>query len=105
MTVNHLPQAMLPIQLGPFELDFGFGLGVRVVTSLGEARSLSSAGEYGWAGAANTYYWIDPAEEMIGLMRHSICRYTPIRSRSVLRSWRIRRLMIKRRKKGMEDRG
>ena len=26
-----------------------------------------SAGEYGWAGAAKTYYWVDPSEDMVGL--------------------------------------
>ncbi|MGV0035807.1 MAG: hypothetical protein ACNYPE_12920 [Candidatus Azotimanducaceae bacterium WSBS_2022_MAG_OTU7] len=24
-------------------------------------------GEYGWAGAAKTYYWVDPAEDLVGL--------------------------------------
>ncbi len=27
-----------------------------------------SVGEYGWAGAANTYYWIDPREEIVGVL-------------------------------------
>jgi CubicO group peptidase (beta-lactamase class C family) len=32
-----------------------------------------SAGEFGWAGAAKTYYWIDPQEEVVGvLMAQSI---------------------------------
>ena len=26
-----------------------------------------SIGEYGWAGAAKTYYWVDPKEELVGL--------------------------------------
>jgi glutamate/tyrosine decarboxylase-like PLP-dependent enzyme len=26
-----------------------------------------SVGEYGWAGAAKTYYWVDPAEELVGM--------------------------------------
>ena len=68
MTTNHIPNHLMPLKLGPWTLDVGFGLGFRVVTSLGEARSLTSLGEYGWAGAANTYFWIDPAEEFIGLM-------------------------------------
>jgi CubicO group peptidase (beta-lactamase class C family) len=68
MTANHIPQSLMPLTLGPFTLDHGFGLGFRVTTSLGEARALSSVGEYGWAGAAQTYFWIDPAEACIGLM-------------------------------------
>lgn len=34
----------------------------------GQSLRLSSVGEYGWGGAANTYFWIDPAENFIGLM-------------------------------------
>ena len=67
MTSNHIPEKMMPLNIGPFPLDSGFGLGFRVTRSLGEARSLKSAGEYGWAGAAQTLFWIDPSEEFIGL--------------------------------------
>ncbi|MCP4418996.1 MAG: beta-lactamase family protein [Chloroflexi bacterium] len=68
MTANHIPNQLLPLAIGPQTLDFGFGLGFRVTTALGKARSLTSVGEYGWAGLAKTYFWIDPAEEFIGLM-------------------------------------
>ena len=59
---------MLPLAMGPVMLDHGFGLGFRVATSLGEARTLTSVGEYGWYGIANTYFWIDRSEALIGLM-------------------------------------
>lgn len=75
MTSDHIPTQLKPIKIGPWTLDHGFGLGFRVATSLGEARSLTSLGEYGWAGAAQTYFWIDPAEEFIGLM---MTQYMPI---------------------------
>lgn len=68
MTADHIPAHLKPLKMGAEQLDFGFGLGFRVATSLGEARSLTSVGEYGWSGAANTFFWIDPAEEIIGLM-------------------------------------
>lgn len=68
MTANHIPSHMLPLKIGINTLDSGFGLGFRVVTSLGQARNLTSVGEYGWAGAAKTFFWIDPAEAFIGLM-------------------------------------
>lgn len=67
MTAHHIPDKLMPIFLGAGERDHGFGLGFRVTTDLGKRRRLSSVGEYGWGGAANTYFWIDPAEEMIGL--------------------------------------
>ncbi len=68
MTSNHIPDSMRPLKMGSDIRDHGFGLGFRVATSLGEARSLTSVGEYGWAGLAKTYFWIDPAEDLIGLM-------------------------------------
>lgn len=67
MTSDHIPVQLKPLKLGLWTLDHGFGLGFRVATSLGEAKSLTSLGEYGWAGAAQTYFWIDPVEEFIGL--------------------------------------
>ena len=83
MTANHMPRHMLPLKLGPRVLDHGFGLGFRVATSLGDMRALSSPGEYGWGGAANTYFWIDPAEEFIGLMmtQHRPILPYPVRER------------------------
>lgn len=68
MTANHIPNALMPLMIGANELDHGFGLGFRVATDLGKARALTSVGEFGWAGAAQTYFWIDPAEDFIGLM-------------------------------------
>lgn len=68
MTANHIPAHLMPIGLGSDRYDHGFGLGFRIYTALGNARKLTSEGEYGWGGAAQTYFWIDPAEEFIGLM-------------------------------------
>jgi len=68
MTANHLPDSMMPIYMGLDQRDHGFGLGFRVTMHTGQCLKLSSVGEYGWGGAANTYFWIDPAEDLIGLM-------------------------------------
>ena len=27
-----------------------------------------SVGEYGWAGVGKTYFWVDPVEEIIGIL-------------------------------------
>jgi CubicO group peptidase (beta-lactamase class C family) len=45
----------------------GFGLGSRVMIDVAQFTGTGSIGEYGWAGAAKTYYWVDPAEELVGL--------------------------------------
>ena len=42
----------------------GFGLGVAVVIDPIEAAIITNAGEYHWGGAASTFFWIDPAEDL-----------------------------------------
>ena len=32
------------------------------------AHVMGSPGEYAWGGAASTMFWIDPAEELIGML-------------------------------------
>lgn len=65
MTANHLPTSLLSNDGAA--AGYGFGLGFRMLMDPPATRSLIGKGEYGWAGAADTYFWIDPAEEMIGL--------------------------------------
>jgi CubicO group peptidase (beta-lactamase class C family) len=48
--------------LGPGD---GFGLTFRVNLNPGRNGALGSAGEFGWAGAAGTRFWIDPKEDMV----------------------------------------
>ena len=43
------------------------GLGFQVVSNVGKRGELSSVGAYGWGGAFNTLYWIDPAEQLVGV--------------------------------------
>ncbi len=68
MTANHIPEALMPLKIGVSPINSGFGLGFSVLTHLGQGRTLTSAGEYGWGGAARTVFWIDPAEDLIGLL-------------------------------------
>jgi CubicO group peptidase (beta-lactamase class C family) len=42
----------------------GFGLGFAVVLDPVKAQIITSAGEYHWGGAASTFFWIDPEEEL-----------------------------------------
>ena len=69
MHTNRLPPALLPYEiLGLAQPGFGFGLGSRVMLDVGANEGPGSVGEFGWAGAAKTYYWVDPAEELVGVM-------------------------------------
>jgi CubicO group peptidase (beta-lactamase class C family) len=45
----------------------GYGLGVRVVTDPAARITLLSPGSFGWSGAFNTHFFIDPEEELIGI--------------------------------------
>jgi CubicO group peptidase (beta-lactamase class C family) len=67
MASNHIGQ--LPFDRPVSDLrGYRFGLGVRVLDNPAEASTLASRGTFGWAGAFNTNSWIDPAEDMVGLM-------------------------------------
>ena len=44
---------------------YGFGLGFAVRKDVGLSSLPGSVGEYYWGGAAGTYFWIDPKEELI----------------------------------------
>jgi CubicO group peptidase (beta-lactamase class C family) len=67
LATNHI--GTLPLVLGQTDLrGYRFGLGVRVLDSPAAACSLLSRGSFGWAGAFGTNSWIDPAEDMVGIM-------------------------------------
>lgn len=69
MTINHLPQDLLKIipaqDLMP---GFGFGIGFSIVVDLPQSAMLGSLGSHGWGGWASTHFWIDPLEELIGIL-------------------------------------
>jgi CubicO group peptidase (beta-lactamase class C family) len=70
---NHLPGGADLTEVGrplfaemPFD-GVGFGLGVSVVLDPTRYRTLCSAGEMAWGGAASTAFWVDPSEEITAL--------------------------------------
>ena len=54
---------------------FGFGLGFAVLQNLAAQQTLGSIGQYGWSGAANTYFWVDPEEEMVMMVWMQLMPY------------------------------
>ncbi|MEZ4736557.1 MAG: serine hydrolase domain-containing protein [Caldilineaceae bacterium] len=66
MTTNCLP-AGVHLNNDPTN-GAGFGLGVSILLDLGKVQQLGSIGNYGWGGAANTNFWIDPVEQLIGIV-------------------------------------
>ena len=69
MHTNYLPDNLLPYVIAdPPAYGYGFGLGSRVLMNVAESEKPGLVGEFGWAGAAKTYYWVDPQEEIIGIL-------------------------------------
>ena len=69
MKVNRIPNIQLPLMLGPLPLlGYGWNLIGRIMLDRGLMMSQTGKNEFGWAGAASTYFWIDPDEELIGII-------------------------------------
>ena len=70
MATNHMPGNVDLAAMGQpvfSETSYhgiGFGLGFSVVVDPAAAGVLDSPGEFAWGGAASTYFWVDPLEEM-----------------------------------------
>jgi len=70
MSANHLPGGALITPpfgrslVGPSFEGRGFGLGLSPLVDPVVAKTLSSAGEYWWGGAAGTAFWVDPAKDL-----------------------------------------
>jgi CubicO group peptidase (beta-lactamase class C family) len=67
MTSDHLGPEVDLSRLNDYPniRGYGFGLGVAVRRSAGRGGMPSSAGEFHWAGSTGTYFWVDPAEELV----------------------------------------
>ena len=76
MLQNHLPEGIHPMG----ELANGFGLGGAVLLHPGLSHRPGSPGRFGWGGAANTEWWIDPAEQLncLIMLQYMPCFTIPI---------------------------
>ena len=78
MTRNHLPGGADLETFGRRLIaespahGVGFGLGFAVVLDPAAGKTVCSEGEFAWGGAANTAFWIDPAEQL------TVCFYTQL---------------------------
>lgn len=46
----------------------GFGYGFGLVTEAGQGKGLGSVGTYSWGGLFYTYFWVDPRQDLIGIL-------------------------------------
>lgn len=66
MMRNHLTMLNPPVT--QFSDAEGFGIGGYVVLDPARRGQLGSVGQFGWAGAASTYYTIDPQERLVAIL-------------------------------------
>lgn len=72
MRANHLNEDQLRDFTNSYLAGYGYGLGVRTLTSTAEGHSNGSAGEFGWTGMLGTYVSIDPQEGVSVVYMHQM---------------------------------
>ena len=72
MTVNRVPEALLPIGFVRPMLGAGWSLGFCVVMGESAYDHPMSDGEYWWDGSAGTRFWIDPTRDMITIVNAQV---------------------------------
>ena len=66
---NRLSAAQMPIAIGDKAYaGYGWGLTGRIMSDTASVSAVSAAGEGGWAGAASTYFWVDRANAVTGIV-------------------------------------
>lgn len=72
MTSDHLgPKVATPVQPGEVLMGvqgYTFGLGFMVRQGPGIAGVHGSEGDFAWGGLGGTFFWVDPKEQLIGIL-------------------------------------
>ncbi len=69
MTQNHVSDKLFPLTFNGIVPDVvdGYGFGLGYCINMG-ADQIGSIGDFGWGGMADTYCWIDPVEDIVGIL-------------------------------------
>ncbi len=67
-TVELMGSEFIPSTLPGRPAGEGYGLGVRVVTSSAARGTWLSDGSFGWSGVYGTHFWVDPKENLVGIV-------------------------------------
>jgi CubicO group peptidase (beta-lactamase class C family) len=67
MTSNHISNKIMPDDdfFGPLLSGMGFGFGFAVLQDNVQSNIIGSEGSFWWSGSGNTYFYIDPKEELV----------------------------------------
>ncbi len=74
--MNHISDDWQPLE----RTGCGFGLGFAVVTNVADTHTLGSEGTYSWGGLASTTFWIDPVEDLIGILMTQLIGDSPFQA-------------------------
>ena len=87
MTCNHLPLTLLPIAFEGSEpmLGMGFGLGFAVMLDTAQSGVMGSAGDLSWGGYAETFFCVDPKEDLIAIL---MAQYLPSQTYPIRKEFR-----------------
>jgi len=69
MTHNHIADHLLPLAFNGIvpEVVKGYGFGLGYCINM-DTNNVGSVGDFGWGGLADTYCWIDPKQELVGIL-------------------------------------
>jgi CubicO group peptidase (beta-lactamase class C family) len=73
MSSNHLPKNLIPYSNS--SQGEGYGLAMSVTVDPEMAGFMTSKGDFGWGGAASTYFRVDPEEKIVMI---SMAQFVPI---------------------------
>jgi CubicO group peptidase (beta-lactamase class C family) len=72
MTMNHLPEDLYNFSAkrigGMTAAGNGFGLGFSIILDPARVGVIGTPGEYHWSGSAHTSFFVDPKEELFGMI-------------------------------------
>jgi len=89
-TTNQLSEFLLPFEIKMFDIEkleenvfepYGWGLGFRVMIDINKANGIGSIGEFGWAGAASTYFLVDPKNDLTAVLMTQVFEGSPTLSK------------------------
>ena len=86
ITQNHLDSSFFPLEINTFDKEednendlepYGWGLGFRTLIDLKKTNGIGNIGEFGWAGAAATYFLVDPKKELTAVLMTQVLNAEP----------------------------
>ncbi|MCI0606347.1 serine hydrolase, partial [bacterium] len=89
MLQNHLSGVGMSDSFWP---GVGFGFGFAVLYDAGKYGEIGSPGTIWWAGSTNVHYWIDPREELVGVLMVQVRPFPYLNIMDLVRSMSLHAL-------------